>query len=86
MWGWQMWNGFGWGGWLIGAIIMLLFWGGLIVVGFFAIRAFTRSGSRGAEHYPRPGREDPLEILKQRYARGEISREEYMDMKNDLEK
>lgn len=26
----------------------------------------------------------PLEILKERYARGEISQEEYMHMKNDL--
>ncbi len=28
---------------------------------------------------------DPLEILKRRYARGEISKEEYEKMKKDLE-
>jgi putative membrane protein len=29
-------------------------------------------------------RETPLEILKKRYARGEITREEYEDMRNTL--
>ncbi|HEY3473542.1 MAG TPA: SHOCT domain-containing protein [Anaerolineales bacterium] len=29
--------------------------------------------------------ETPLEILKARYARGEISREEYMQLRQDLE-
>jgi putative membrane protein len=39
---------------------------------------FTQSG---------PGKtgETPLEILKARYARGEISREEYEKMRQDLE-
>ncbi|MEN3185316.1 MAG: SHOCT domain-containing protein [Atribacterota bacterium] len=31
-----------------------------------------------------PHQEDPLEILKRRYARGEISRDEYERMKKDL--
>lgn len=38
---------------------------------------FTQTG-------PAPTSETPLEILKARYARGEISREEYEQMRLDL--
>ena len=34
---------------------------------------------------PRHDRTDPLDILKTRYARGEISKEEYEQMKQDIE-
>lgn len=34
----------------------------------------------------REGREDALEVLKKRYARGEISREEYLKAFKDLKK
>jgi putative membrane protein len=65
---------------------MLLFWGGIIALIFFAIRAFTRGGRRGTGQEPRARAEEtPLEILKRRYAQGEITREEYLDMKRDLE-
>ncbi len=33
---------------------------------------------------PEPSRETPLEVLKNRYARGEISKEEYDNMRRDL--
>jgi putative membrane protein len=78
--------GVGWVGLLVGGLLMLLFWGGIIALIFFAIRAFTRGGGRRAEQEPRARQgETPLEILKRRYAQGEITREEYMDMKRDLE-
>ena len=32
-----------------------------------------------------PGRDDPLQILKVRYAKGEVTREEYLRMKEELE-
>ncbi len=32
-----------------------------------------------------PDKQDPLEILKLRYARGEITRDEYEQMKRDLQ-
>jgi putative membrane protein len=85
MWhGWDM--GFGWGGWLIGGLVMLLFWGGVIALAFFAIRALMRSGGGPAEResQPRSG-ESALDILQKRYARGEITQEEYLEMKRDLE-
>jgi putative membrane protein len=75
-----------WWMWLIGGMMMLLFWGGVIALAFFAIRAITRSGRIDNEprstSYPRGS---SLDILKERYARGEISREEYLAMRKDLE-
>ncbi len=84
---WHGWDiGFGWGLWLVGGLVMLLFWGGVIALAFFAIRALMRSGEDrdGGGSQLRSG-ESALDILQKRYARGEISREEYLDMKQDLE-
>jgi putative membrane protein len=85
MWPGQGW-GYNWGMMLVGGLLMLLFWGGVIVLVFFAIRAVTRPGrgpEGGGSAYPRA--QTPLEILQQRYARGEITREEYLEMRRDLE-
>jgi putative membrane protein len=84
-----MWPGHMWGDgwmWLFGGLMMLLFWGGLLALAFFAIRAILRSGNAGGERHPsHDHRENSLEILKQRYARGELSREEYLAIRKDLE-
>lgn len=87
MWhGWGMELGWGWGGWLIGGLVLLLFWGGVIALAFFAMRALVRSNPGRDERGSRPSsRETALEILQKRYARGELSREEFLDMKRDLE-
>lgn len=75
------WNGFvGWG-MGFGFVFMLLFWG-LVILGIAAlIRRLMTSSS------PSPGSRDksPLEIVQERYARGEINREEYEQKKRDLE-
>lgn len=83
MWGQHMY-GLGWGGWLLGGLMMLLFWGGIIALIFFAIRAFSGSGSRAASKQTNSG-ESALDILKKRYARGELSKEEYETIRDDLE-
>lgn len=84
-----MWPGHMWGDWwmwLAGGLIMLLFWGALIAGVFFAIRAILRSGRGNNERISTFYQsESSLEILKQRYARGEITRDEYLAMRNDLE-
>jgi putative membrane protein len=84
-----MWPGHMWGDWgmlLVGGLIMLLFWGGFIALVFFVIRAVLRSGNTDKEQRSSDYRgENSLEILKQRYARGEISRDEYLAMRSDLE-
>ncbi len=79
--------GFGWGGMILGGLMMLLFWGVIIALVVFAVRALTRSGS-GQTTPPAgsPGetRDQALEILRERYARGEITKDEYTTMRQDL--
>ncbi len=58
-----------------------LFW--ILVIGIIVWGISLIMRSQGSQE-PRPKKESPLEILKQRYARGEITREEYQQMKADL--
>jgi putative membrane protein len=73
----------GWGGldMLIWSLPMLLVWAGAIVAAVLAVRWLWGS-SRSA---PGAERDDAaLEILRRRYARGEIDREEFEAKKRDL--
>jgi len=78
-WGWGMHPMWGlWGIWGIGMMLfMFLFWG-LVIVGIIVgIRWLVRQG--------RPEISDSaLEILRQRYARGDINREEFEAKRRDL--
>ncbi len=79
--------GFGWTGMMLGGVMMLLFWGVLIVLAVLAIRALTRSGGwRLGNANGTVGRseDNALAILKERYARGEIDKEQYESMRSDL--
>lgn len=68
-----------WGNhWMFGGF-MWLFWIGLLVALFFLIKSLVQQ--RPAEH--KTG-EDALEILKKRYAKGEIGKEEFEQKKKDL--
>ncbi len=77
------WGGFGWPGMLFGGLLMLLFWGGLIILAFFVVRALVRSGSARSGP-PAPGGNRALDILKERYARGEITKEQFEQIRQDL--
>ena len=74
----------GWGygmGWFW-TIIMVVFWIAVIVGIIFLIKWFvisTGTGDRAAR-----SEDSPLEILKKRYARGEIDKEEFEEKKKDL--
>ncbi len=61
---------------LLGLVPLILI--GLVVA--FAVG--WRPGS--AQQPPRPQEPSALDILKARYARGEVSREQYQDMRRDL--
>lgn len=80
MMGWGFGGGMGWGlGWLFMLFNLAL---PLIIIGLFAWWAFSRT-SPARVH---AGGNDALEILKARYARGEITVEEYQRVKADLER
>lgn len=68
---------------IIGLLLMLLFWGGLIFLGLWLVRAlFQREHGSPA---PRSGRaQNASQILDERYARGELTRELYEEMKQDI--
>jgi putative membrane protein len=63
-------SAWGWVGMTIG---MILFWGLLIAIILFAVRAFTRVPDQG-DRSSGPSAE---ELLAERFARGEIDDEEY---------
>ncbi|MGD2125750.1 MAG: SHOCT domain-containing protein [Desulfobacteraceae bacterium] len=87
------WRGYDWGhggmmGWgygtsWLGHIIMLAFWIAVIVGIVFLIRWLIIS-ARGVGQHTTRGDDSALEILKKRYARGEIDKQEFEERKRDL--
>ncbi len=76
-----MMNGFaGCGGWY-GSIFGILILGLIIWGVFYMINQSRRNDSNS--YYPKKG-SSAIEILKTRYARGEISKAEFERMKKDL--
>jgi putative membrane protein len=74
---WYMHEGSGW--WMVfGSVWMIIFWGVIIALIVWGTRKLTRhsgdSGYRGS----------PLEIAKERYAKGEITKEQYEQIRKDL--
>lgn len=67
----------------IGLVIMLLFWGLLIAGAVWVVKSiFPGVGTSVPSGKDHPLK--PREILDQRYARGEITREQYKVMMEDL--
>lgn len=72
----------GWGAWGFGVMVMMFFFWSLVIVGLvLGIRWLVRQGD-DARGEPRADR--PLQILRERYARGEIGKEEFEARKRDL--
>lgn len=63
-------------------IVMILFWVVIIAAVFLLISA-TASGVKRLDGH-REGSSSAIEILKERYARGEIGYEEYQKMRKDI--
>ena len=80
--------GYGFGIFGIGMLIMLLFW--VLVIGgvVWLVVTLVRGGQGRSATQPllpsAPPVQTPLDILKVRYARGEISKEQFDEMRRDL--
>lgn len=79
MWGHM--DGYGWSMMGFGMIGITLFWILLIVALVLLVKVLWKSGSGSG----RSQEKKPLDILKERYARGEIEKEEFDQRKQDLQ-
>jgi putative membrane protein len=79
-----MMNGFGgmglFGGW-IGLIFNLAIVVGIVILVVWAVKRFTGGTINGNQI---SGNQSPREILQARYARGELTRDQYQQMLGDL--
>ena len=67
-----------WGAWGFGMMLMMILFWGLVIAGIvMGIRWLMREGQERRS-------DSALEILRQRYARGEINKEEFEAKKKDL--
>ena len=66
------------GWWMaLGGVWMLVFWGSLIALIVWGISRLSRRNGSSIKRAP-------LDMAKERYAKGEISREEFEQIKQDL--
>jgi putative membrane protein len=75
---------YGWGmsGMMFGGgLVMLVFWAGIIVVAVLLLRWLGGIGPGEPRHQ---SRQTALEILQERYARGEIDKQEYEERRRTL--
>ena len=73
----MMWEfGTGWW-WPALGLPMILLWIGLIVLVIWIVMKIARSNGSGPKN-------DVLDIARERYAKGEISKEEFYQIKKDL--
>ena len=61
---------------LFGGLFMVVFWGGLIALVIWGINKLTRRDSHSSH--------SPIDVARERYARGEITREQFEQIKKDL--
>ena len=73
----HMMGGYG-GGMIIGGLVMAVVWGGIIVLIVLGVRWLWRAQNG-------PGHAESVEILRQRFAKGEIDEEEFRRRKAALE-
>lgn len=77
------WHGFGWMG--AGMLVNLLLGVGLLALVIVGVVLAIRGLAPGSGASPRDrSRDDALEIVRTRYARGEISREDFDRLRREL--
>ncbi len=74
----HMWDG----GWFFGPIMLIVFIAVAVVVVVLLVRWLGGPGHGGAIHGP-PGK-TPLDVLKERFARGEIDKDEFEERRRVL--
>ena len=73
---WYLHDGMGW--WMaFGGIWMVIFWGGLIALIVWGIKKLTERGDSSQKR-------NALDIARERYAKGEIPKEEFEQLRKDL--
>ena len=73
---WQFGDGMWW--WIIfGVLFMVIFWGGLIALIVWTMTKLNRRGETTQKH-------SLLDVVRERYAKGEISKDEFEQLKKDL--
>ena len=78
MWDWH--EGMGW--WMMfGGFWVILFWGAIIALIVWGVKKLTERGSSVTSS---AGKRAPLDIARERYARGDISQEAFQQIKKDL--
>jgi putative membrane protein len=85
MWGMHM----GYGGWNL--LFMAVVWIGLIALGIWLLARLFPTGRNGVRRTANSsirgagsGTDTAIQILQRRYARGELTKEEYETMRHDL--
>ena len=75
-----------WGGWygmFFGPLMMIIFVAAIVVIVVLAVR-WLGSGGHGTHQPPPPSAKTPLDILKERFARGEIDKAEFEERRRLL--
>ena len=82
---WHTGDGMGW--WMLwGGLMMILFWGAIIALVIWAAQSLSqRDGGQTHPGGATPPARTPLDIAKERYARGEITREQFEEVRRTLE-
>ncbi len=75
-------NRFGFGG-IIGVILPILFWVAIIALGVWLVGSLISRSDRSASSGLPPA-ETALDILKKRYARGEITKQQFDEMSHEV--
>ncbi|MGM5488635.1 MAG: SHOCT domain-containing protein [Nanobdellota archaeon] len=87
-WGHMMYPGAGhmfWNFGFIGLFFMVLFWGGIIFLIYWLVKKATEAQQPSQKPSKKPSKK-PLDILEERYAKGEITKSESEKRKKELEK
>ena len=79
----HVWSG-GWHGWFFGPIMMIVIIAVAVIVVVLMLRWLGGSGQGAAHHVKTTGR-TPLDILKARFAKGEIDKEEFEERRRVLD-